>query len=59
MPVFQEISHESRDFRILPSRELPLPRMSPRPVQSGGSDKKHEVVVIGVRSTLIAGTEMC
>jgi hypothetical protein len=59
MPVFQETSHESRDFRILPSCELPLPRLNPRPVQSGSSHEKHEVVVIGVRTTLIVDTELC
>lgn len=59
MPVFQETSHESRDFRILLSRELPLPRLSPRPVQSSGSHEKHEVVVIGVSTMLIVDTRVC
>lgn len=49
MPVFQETSNEARDFRILPSIELPLPRITPRPAPQGQGDiEKYEVVVIGV-----------
>ncbi|KAF2993749.1 hypothetical protein E8E13_001047 [Curvularia kusanoi] len=44
MPVFQETSNAARDLRILPSRALPLPRLSPRPQCS---EEKREVVVIG------------
>jgi phenol 2-monooxygenase len=59
MPVFQETSHECRDFRVLPSRELPLPRLTPRPAQSSSGHDKHEVVVIGVRNTLLTNLESC
>jgi phenol 2-monooxygenase len=47
MPVFTENSGRDRDARILPSRELPLPRMSQRPTVNA---EEREVVVIGVRS---------
>jgi phenol 2-monooxygenase len=48
MPVFQETSNAARDLRILPSRALPLPRLSPKPDYSLSAEEKHEVVVIGV-----------
>jgi hypothetical protein len=48
MPVFQETAHAARDLRILPSRALPLPRLSPRPQVNTGTDEKYEVIVIGV-----------
>jgi phenol 2-monooxygenase len=47
MPVFTENSGRDRDARILPSRELPLPRISQRPTVNA---QEREVVVIGVRS---------
>jgi phenol 2-monooxygenase len=47
MPVFTENSGRDRDARILPSRELPLPRISQRPTVNA---EEREVVVIGVRS---------
>ncbi|CZT15142.1 related to phenol hydroxylase [Ramularia collo-cygni] len=47
MPVFQESSTAARDSRILPSRALPLPRLSPKPAQSSESQEQREVVVIG------------
>src|ERR1700712_2820554 len=46
MPVFQETAYEARDLRILPSRELPLPRLSSKSARS--EDGEYEVVVIGV-----------
>lgn len=49
MPVFQETSNRDRDLRILPSRALPLPRLSHRPDTSTISEDQREVVVIGVR----------
>ena len=45
MPVFEETADTRRDLRILPSRALPLPRLSPK---ESGTDDKREVVVIGV-----------
>lgn len=48
MPVYQETANADRDLRILPSRELPLPRLSSKPVHLNGKDDKYEVVVIGV-----------
>lgn len=48
MPVFQETANAARDLRILPSRALPLPRLSPRPQSSAIAEDKREVVVIGV-----------
>lgn len=48
MPVFQETADASRDLRILPSRERPLPRLSPLPFLDGDKSEKYEVVVIGV-----------
>jgi hypothetical protein len=48
MPVFTENSGRDRDARILPSRELPLPRISQRPT-AVNTEKQREVVVIGVR----------
>jgi phenol 2-monooxygenase len=48
MPVFTENSGRDRDARILPSRELPLPRISQRPTAVNAEER--EVVVIGVRS---------
>ncbi|KAL7911025.1 putative phenol monooxygenase [Trichoderma velutinum] len=50
MPVFQETSTKSRELRILPSVELPLPRLTPslaRSLNDDGSVEKYEVVVIG------------
>ncbi|KAF4951218.1 hypothetical protein FGADI_7623 [Fusarium gaditjirri] len=47
MPVFQETSNSSRDQRILPSRALPLPRLSQQPDLSNVSEELKEVVVIG------------
>ncbi|KAF4340675.1 phenol hydroxylase [Fusarium beomiforme] len=47
MPVFQETSNSARDLRILPSRALPLPRLSRRPDLSNVSEEHREVVVIG------------
>ncbi|CAD0015202.1 unnamed protein product [Aureobasidium pullulans] len=44
MPVFEETGTEYRDLRILPSRALPLPRLSPR-VSTSENDR--EVVVVG------------
>lgn len=48
MPVFQETSDAFRDQRILPSLELPLPRLSPSASLSSGELERHEVAVIGV-----------
>lgn len=48
MPVFQETANQRREFRVLPSRELPLPRLTSQPDPSLSSQGKHEVVVIGV-----------
>lgn len=48
MPVFQETSNSARDLRILPSRALPLPRVSPIPDFSLSEEESREVVVIGV-----------
>jgi hypothetical protein len=48
MPLFQETANAARDLRILPSRALPLPRISPRPQLSASAEDKREVVVIGV-----------
>jgi phenol 2-monooxygenase len=45
MPVFEETSDARRDLRILPSRALPLPRLSPKTSSTG---EEREVVVIGV-----------
>lgn len=45
MPVFEETADARRDLRILPSRALPLPRLSP---QISTTDNEREVVVIGV-----------
>lgn len=61
MPVFTEDSGRDRDARILPSRELPLPRISQRPTAVNTAEEQREVVVIGVRSirhtnTLISNT---
>ncbi|KAH6643237.1 putative phenol monooxygenase [Boeremia exigua] len=47
MPVFQETSNSDRDLRTLPSRALPLPRLSPKPDLSSGPEERREVVVIG------------
>ncbi|KAF2659394.1 putative phenol monooxygenase [Lophiostoma macrostomum CBS 122681] len=47
MPVFQETSSAARDLRILPSRSLPLPRLSPKPGHCSSSEENREVVVIG------------
>ncbi|EWZ30786.1 hypothetical protein BFJ63_vAg7667 [Fusarium oxysporum f. sp. narcissi] len=47
MPVFQETSNAARDQRILPSRALPLPRLSQQPDLSNVSEEHKEVVVIG------------
>ncbi|KAI5243446.1 putative phenol monooxygenase [Aureobasidium subglaciale] len=44
MPVFEETATAHRDLRILPSRALPLPRLSPKVSTTG---KEREVVVIG------------
>lgn len=43
-----ENSGRDRDARILPSRELPLPRISQRPT-AVNTEEQREVVVIGVR----------
>lgn len=45
MPVFEEAADARRDLRILPSRALPLPRLSPK---TSSADGEHEVVVVGV-----------
>ncbi|KAJ4138713.1 hypothetical protein NW768_002572 [Fusarium equiseti] len=47
MPVFQETSSSARDLRILPSRALPLPRLSQRPDLTSTDEERREVVVIG------------
>ncbi|XP_014557645.1 hypothetical protein COCVIDRAFT_96672 [Bipolaris victoriae FI3] len=47
MPVFQETSNAARDLRILPSRALPLPRLSARPEPLSSAEESREVVVIG------------
>ncbi|KAG8668152.1 hypothetical protein FPOAC1_007525 [Fusarium poae] len=47
MPVFQETSSSARDLRILPSRALPLPRLSEKPDCTNTVDEQREVVVIG------------
>ncbi|KAG9610187.1 putative phenol monooxygenase, partial [Aureobasidium melanogenum] len=44
MPVFEETADARRDLRILPSRALPLPRLSPK---TPTKDDEREVVVIG------------
>lgn len=48
MPVFQETSNAARDLRILPSRALPLPRLSPLPDLTSTAEEHREIVVIGV-----------
>lgn len=53
MPVFQETSSSARDLRILPSRALPLPRLSQQPDCTNTSEERREIVVIGV-SELVA-----
>jgi phenol 2-monooxygenase len=59
MPVFQEKSYESRGFRILPTyRELPLPRLSPRPTESSGGHEKYKVVVIGVSTMFMVNSRL-
>jgi phenol 2-monooxygenase len=45
MPVFEETADERRDLRILPSRALPLPRLTPK---TSSTDGEREVVVVGV-----------
>jgi hypothetical protein len=45
MPVFEETADERRDLRILPSRALPLPRLTPKTLSTDG---EREVVVVGV-----------
>jgi phenol 2-monooxygenase len=45
MPVFEETADERRDLRILPSRALPLPRLTPK---ASSTDGEREVVVVGV-----------
>lgn len=52
MPVFQETSNAARDLRILPSRALPLPRLSARPEPLSSAEESREVVVIGVSMEL-------
>ncbi|KAM0493242.1 hypothetical protein ACHAP8_009428 [Fusarium lateritium] len=47
MPVFQETSSSARDLRILPSRALPLPRLSEKPDCTNAAEEQREVVVIG------------
>ncbi|WZH46756.1 FAD binding domain-containing protein [Fusarium acuminatum] len=47
MPVFQETSNAARDLRILPSRALPLPRLSPLPDLTSTAEEHREIVVIG------------
>ncbi|RGP62561.1 hypothetical protein FSPOR_9140 [Fusarium sporotrichioides] len=47
MPVFQETSSSARDLRILPSRALPLPRLSDKPDYTNTVEEQREVVVIG------------
>lgn len=53
MPVFEETADARRDLRILPSRALPLPRLSPK---SPTTDDEREVVVIGVSILKLAGS---
>jgi phenol 2-monooxygenase len=56
MPVFQETSSEARDLRVLPSRALPLPRLSSRPSDpSEDAVDQREVVVIGVSRHAVVG----
>lgn len=52
MPVFEETADARRDLRILPSRALPLPRLSS---QSPTTDDEREVVVIGVSILRLGG----
>ncbi|EUC41785.1 hypothetical protein COCMIDRAFT_8539 [Bipolaris oryzae ATCC 44560] len=47
MPVFQETSNAARELRILPSRALPLPRLSAKPEPLSSAEESREVVVIG------------
>jgi hypothetical protein len=48
MPVFTEYTAASRELRVLPSFAPPLPRRSPKPEPTAGSDvEKYEVVVVG------------
>lgn len=51
MPVFQETASSARDLRILPSRALPLPRITPVPAKASDSNEQREAVVIGVHQT--------
>lgn len=53
MPVFQETSNAARDLRILPSRALPLPRLSPVANTASDAEEKREVVVIGVSTVIM------
>lgn len=53
MPVFQETANSARDLRILPSRALPLPRISLKPSENASQDQR-EVVVIGVRQIFLS-----
>lgn len=55
MPVFQETSNSARDLRILPSRALPLPRLSEKPDFTNTSEEQREVVVIGVSTNSLGG----
>ena len=48
MAIFQDTSNAKRDLRILPSRALPLPRLSPKPNNPSSTEENREVVVIGV-----------
>lgn len=54
MPVFQETSNAARDLRILSSRALPLPRLSPphKSSSTASTEDQREVVVIGVRGLI-------
>jgi hypothetical protein len=53
MPVFQERASRDRDLRIHPTKEQPLPRLTPPPsrAKSTTGDEALEVVVIGVRDS--------
>ncbi|EAW08800.1 putative phenol monooxygenase [Aspergillus clavatus NRRL 1] len=46
MPVFTEFAASSRELRVLPSFDPPLPRLSP-PFTRSNDPEKYEVVVVG------------
>jgi phenol 2-monooxygenase len=54
MAIFQDTSNAARDLRILPSRALPLPRLSPKPNNISNTEENREVVVIGVSDIVLA-----